>query len=265
MVLRIGRYNINLLNILGLVLFVALWWAAALKLGRTRLPAPDVVFSRFFTALTWSRELIIQGGGKHGFAPHLWYTFTRTIFGASIGIALGISVGLAMGWSQKLSYVLSPPLEAIRTIPPLAAAPFFLMWFGPTPSAQMGMLVFYCFLMLVINTTSAIRTVPPVYLQLAMTQGANRGQAFRTVILPAIVPALVGGIRVAIGVSWGIEIVVEMLGAPKGMGQIFAMLLSLQSLDLIMAGIIWIALMAVAVDFVFTRFARHITRWMPTA
>ena len=75
----------------------------------------------------------------------------------------------------------------------------------------------------------------------------------------------VGGIRVAIGVSWGIEIVVEMLGAPKGMGQVFAMLLSLQSLDLIMAGIIWIALMAVAVDFVFTRFARHITRWMPTA
>lgn len=265
MTIKLGRYRVNLLSVIGLLLFIGLWWFAALQLGRTRLPTPDVVVERFFSAVVWAKELVVQGGGRYGLQPHLVYTFTRTILGTSIGIGLGILIGLAMGWSRRLRYFLEPPLEAIRTIPPLAAAPFFLMWFGPTPSAQLGMLIFYCFLMLVINTVSAIRNVPPVYLQFAETQGASRGQVFRSVVLPAIVPELVGGIRVAIGVSWGIEIVVEMLGAPRGMGQVFAMLLSLQSLDLIMAGIFWIALMAVAVDLVFTRVANYLLRWMPSA
>ena len=264
MSLKLGRYRISLLSVIGLLLFLSIWWLAALQLGRTRLPSPDVVIVRFFSSVVWARELVVQGGGKYGLQPHLVYTFTRTILGTSIGIGLGILVGLAMGWSQKLGYFLGPPVDAIRTIPPLAAAPFFLMWFGPTPTMQLGMLVFYCFLMLVINTISAIRNVPPVYSQFAQTQGASRGQVFRTVVLPAIVPELVGGIRVAIGVSWGIEIVVEMLGAPRGMGQVFGMLLSLQALDLIMAGIIWIALMAVVVDYVFARVASYVVRWMPS-
>ena len=264
MSIRIGRYHLNVLNIVGVALFFAIWWWAALELGRTRLPGPQAVIERLFSSLTWSRELVIQGGGKNGLYPHLIHTFTRTILGASIGVSLGIIVGLAMGWSEKLRYFLNPPLEAIRTIPPLAAAPFFLMWFGPTPSAQLGMLIFYCFLILVINTSSAIRNVPPVYIQFAMTQGATRGQTFRTVVLPAIMPELIGGIRVAIGVSWGIEIVTEMLGSPRGMGQIFAMLLSLQALDLIIVGIVWITVMAVIVDAIFTGVARYITRWMPT-
>lgn len=265
MTVKIGRYEFNFLSIVGLGLFVALWWWAALKLGRTRLPAPDEVLARLLTSVTFARELVIQGGGKHGLYPHLWYTFTRTILGTAIGASFGILVGLAMGWNEKLHDFLNASMEAIRTIPPLAAAPFFLMWFGPTPGAQLGMLVFYCFLLLVVNTTSAIRNVSPVYIQFAMTQGATRGQVFRSVVLPAIVPELVGGIRVAIGVSWGIEIVTEMLGAPRGMGQVFAMLLSLQALDLIVVGIVWIAVMAVVVDLIFTRFARYITRWMPAA
>lgn len=257
------RFRIDMLNIVGLLAFFAIWHFLALRLGPTRLPTPIAVVERFFTSVTFSKELLVQGGGSSGLAPHLAYTFTRTLIGSSVGVTLGILVGLAMGWSRNLRFFLEPPLELIRTIPPLAAAPFFLMWFGPTPVSHFSMLVFYTFLILVINTLEAIRNVPLVYQQYAATQGASRAQVYRTVILPAIVPELTGAIRVAIGVCWGIQIVVELLGAPRGMGQVFNMLLSVQRLSLIIAGIFWIALMAVAVDFVFTRFARYLTRWQP--
>lgn len=261
--MSIGKLQVNLLSFLGIGIFLAVWYFLSNRLGPMRLPPPHDVIYMFFTSLTFSRELLVQGGGNQGLLPHLIYTFTRTLLGGAVGITLGILVGLAMGWSQRLRYFLEPPIELIRTIPPLAAAPFFLMWLGPTPISHFGMLVFYTFLILVINTLEAIRNVPLVYHQYAATMGASRAQIFRTVVLPAIVPELTGAVRVAIGVCWGIQVVVELLGAPRGMGQVFNMLLSVQRLSLIMAGILWITVMAVAVDFVFTRFARFLTRWQP--
>lgn len=259
----VKKYRVNWLGLLGVAIFLAVWSVLANWMGPMRLPSPLAVVEQFFTSIRFSKELVVQGGGQKGLRPHLMYTFTRTLLGGSVGVILGILAGLAMGWSRRLRYFLEPPIELIRTIPPLAAAPFFLMWFGPTPVGHFSMLVFYTFLILVINTLEAIRNVPAVYHQYAATQGASRNQIFRTVVVPAIMPELTGAIRVAIGLSWGIQIVVELLGAPRGMGQVFSMLLSVQRLSLIMAGIIWLTVIAVAVDFVFTRFAHYVTRWQP--
>jgi ABC-type nitrate/sulfonate/bicarbonate transport system permease component len=139
------------------------------------------------------------------------------------------------------------------------------MWFGPNTTAQLSMLIFYCFIMLVVNTTEAIKNVDPVYSKFAYTLGAPRGRVFRNVILPATVPELVGGIRVIIGVSWGIQIVAELMGSPKGLGQVFSMSVSLQALDIIIPGIMWIALLAYIVDQFFIRVAGFMTRWAPSS
>jgi ABC-type nitrate/sulfonate/bicarbonate transport system permease component len=137
------------------------------------------------------------------------------------------------------------------------------MWFGPTQTAQLTMMAFYCFFMLLINTVSAIANVNPVYVNYASTLGASKAQVYRTIILPAIIPELVGGIRVAIGVSWGIQIVTELMGAQQGMGQVFSMAMPMQALDLIIAGILWITLLAATTDLLFVWVARGVTRWVP--
>ena len=63
--------------------------------------------------------------------------------------------------------------------------------------------------------------------------GASRGQVFRTIVLPAIIPELVGGIRVGVALAWGIAVVTELLGAPVGIGKVFSMMLTAQGLDII--------------------------------
>ena len=125
-----------------------------------------------------------------------------TLSGSIIGMVAGIAAGILLGWSKILNRIAGPVLEAIRTIPPLAIIPFFIMWFGPNTKAQLSMLIFYCFVMLVFNTIEAIKNVNPVYAKFAYTLGAKRIRVYRNVILPASVPELIGGVRVIIGVSW---------------------------------------------------------------
>jgi ABC-type nitrate/sulfonate/bicarbonate transport system permease component len=242
-----------------------IWQLFSEILGPFKLPRPIKLMPRFFTVFYSSPKLAIQGGGTKGIGPHLFYTARMTLSGAIIGVTAGIAAGILLGWSKILNRMAGPVLEAIRTIPPLAIIPFFIMWFGPSTTAQLSMLIFYCFIMLVFNTTEAIKNVDPVYARFAYTLGAKRGRVYRNVILPATVPELIGGIRVIIGVSWGIQIVAELMGSPKGLGQVFSMSVSLQALEIIIPGIMWIALMAYIVDQFFIRVAGIITKWAPSA
>lgn len=254
-----------IIAIVGVVCFVAAWHVVALLLGPTKLPSPFTVFSECLSTFNYSLRISIQGGGEHGFRPHILYTLQRTLTGSFAGIAIGIGVGLAMGWSRRLRLALELPLEGIRTIPPLVLIPFFLMWFGRGPRAQFSVLALYCFFMLTINALEAVNDVRPSHVNFALTLGATRGQIFRTVVLPSIIPELTGGIRVAIGTSWGIQVVAELMGTPWGIGKVFELSRALQALDLIIVGIIWITILAVITDLAFLSLAKYITRWVPRA
>jgi ABC-type nitrate/sulfonate/bicarbonate transport system permease component len=88
-------------------------------------------------------------------------------------------------------------------------------------------------------------------------------QVYRTVVFTAIIPELVGGIRLAIAVSWGIQIVTELVGAQQGMGQVFSMAMPMQALDLIIVGVLWITILAATTNMLFVWAARIVTRWVP--
>ena len=158
---------------------------------------------------------------------------------------------------------IQPPIEVMRAIPPLAIAPMLLIWFGPTATTQYVMLIGYMFLAIVINTLEAIRNVPQVSIHYALTMGASRGQVFRTIVLPAIVPELVGGIRVGVALAWGIAVVTELLGAPVGIGKVFSMMLTAQGLDIIIISIFYVTIVAFATDRLVVLVAGYVTRWMP--
>jgi ABC-type nitrate/sulfonate/bicarbonate transport system permease component len=226
------------------------------------MPSPSTVGSGLIPYLTASAKIEAQGGGSGGILPHLQASVVRVYFGGAIGIALGVSAGLVMGWSRWLRELLQGPIEVLRAVPPLALAPFFLIWYGPTARTQYQLIVLYLFLAMVITTVAAIRNVSPVHQQYAATMGASRLQIYRTVVLPAIVPELVAAIRVGIALAWGIAVVAELLGARKGIGNVFSMMLSAQGLDIIMVGIIYVTIIALISDLVFLWLANWMTRWV---
>ncbi len=248
----------------GLTTALAGWWVIAGRVGPSRLPTPWQQVVALAEVVWFSPVLAAQPGGSGTLIGDVMYTTARCITGGVAGAALGVGIGLSMGWSRRCRALLEVPIELFRTIPPLAAIPFFLMWFGPAALTQFLVLVFYSFLRLVINTVEAIRNVSPVVSRYALTLGATQGQVYRTVILPAIVPELAAAMRVALAATWGLEIVSELLGSPAGVGKVFSYLVPLLRPDLIIALIAWVTAVAVSLDqFVLVPLARRSTRWVP--
>lgn len=250
-------------RLLGILIAVAVWELAAALLGAYRLPSLMSVSAEILPLLRESTLLEFQGGGGGGLLPHLLHTIVYTIVGSAIGIFAGVLTGLAMARWPYLRGFTETPIELLRTIPPLAAVPFLLIWIGPTPSTQLVLVAFYAFVMLVVTTLNAARNVNPVYAQFAATLGADSTRTFRTVVLPAILPGLAGGVRVAVGIAWGVQVVAEFFAGKQGMGQIFSRMISLQAIDVIIVGIFWITVAALIVDLLIVIATRHVTRWVP--
>jgi ABC-type nitrate/sulfonate/bicarbonate transport system permease component len=251
-------------GLMGVVLAAAVWQAAAARLGPYRLPPLEMIAPQIFPLLSESTLLEFQGGGSEGIWPHLRHTILFTLAGSAIGITAGIAIGLAMARWGKFRAIAELPIDVLRTIPPLAAIPFFLIWIGTTPLGQLMMVAFYTFVMLVVTTLNAAANVDPIYPRFAATLGANRNRIFRTVVLPAMMPAIAGGVRVAVGIALGVQVVAELMGGRQGMGQVFTMMISFQALDVIIVGIFWIAVAAVVIDLVLVWCIRRLTRWAPS-
>jgi ABC-type nitrate/sulfonate/bicarbonate transport system permease component len=185
------------------------------------------------------------------------------LLGCATGGVVGTLLGLAIARWSPLALFTEIPIGALRAVPPLAAIPFMVLWFGPLPEAQLGAVAFYTALMMVVTTTTAVGNLDPLAQRFARTLGARDGHVFRTVVLPSIIPELIGGLRVATGIAWGIEVVSELAGAPRGMGQVFSRMVSFQELSVIIVGIFWITVVATITDGFILAFARYATRWTP--
>ncbi|MBB5755106.1 ABC transporter permease [Prosthecomicrobium pneumaticum] len=249
--------------VLGLLIAATTWELSSAALGAHRLPSIGQVAAQFLPLMTKSPTLSFQGGGDAGYLPHLVHTVLYTLGGAALGCSAGILVGLAMARYRLVRGIAEVPIELLRTIPPLAAIPFILIWIGPGNSSQLLMVGYYAFVMMVVTTLNAASNVEPLLPTFAATLGASGNRVFRTVVLPAMLPTIVGGIRVAIGIAWSVQVVAELMGGRYGMGKVFSAMVSFQALDAIIVGILWLALSAVVVDLLLVAAIRRLTRWMP--
>lgn len=251
------------LKVLGVILLFLIWWLISLFLPPSRLPSPMQVFADLFKVLydsSWIKTRI----GNDGLFPHLMYSLGRWAVGASIGSVLGVIVGLLLGWNAYVRNLSEMPLEFLRSIPPLAVVPFFIIWFGLGTITQILVVSFFAFMRLMVYTVEAVNNVPPVQKQFAQTLGASRFQLFKGVILPAIYPELIGGLRVVMAMSWGIVLVAEMMGSENGIGRCLTTFITVLAAKEIIASIIWVTLIAAFTDKIFLLISRYVTRWVPS-
>ena len=112
-----------------------------------------------------------------------------------------------------------------------------------------------------VTTLEAIRNVPTIYIRAALTLGARRQHIYSTIIVPYIIPHLIGAIRVAAAASWGLDVAAEFMGSQQGLGY----LIVLQQTYLRTAGIIFLviiySILAVITDTIIAQIERRITRW----
>ena len=255
---EIGTTDSRLGSAIGAGVVVAVlvaWWLLTDVTGTVRplyFPGPaDVIasFLRIWTGL-WSDALA---------------TLLRVLASWSIGSLLGVTIGLAMVRSRTLFYALTPPIEALRPVPPGALIPFVILWFGIGDSGKLFLGALACFMVMVVNTIVSANNVNPVYGRAARSLGAGEGQVYRTVVLPAIIPELVSGLRIGSALAFAVVVAAEFLGADAGIGRLIMQASRTLNTAVVLIGTVVIAIEAIAVDRLIKSVSAHLTRWSEAA
>tara|TARA_Y100000590_G_scaffold308389_1_gene348188 strand:+ start:721 stop:1557 length:837 start_codon:yes stop_codon:yes gene_type:complete len=188
-------------------------------------------------------------------------TILRLFLGVGLGILLGVGTGLLLGISPLVREISLPPILLLRTIPIMALIPLFLFWFGTREIGIIIFVIFAVFSIMIVSTLEAIRNVPRILLHHAQCLGATKMQAYRTVVIPYILPALNGSIRVILGISFALVLAGELLATDKGLG--WLMILSeryLQTGRMLVIVIIFI-IYAIILNITFIKFSNKINHW----
>jgi ABC-type nitrate/sulfonate/bicarbonate transport system permease component len=265
--LRLGRSRprgalvaIDPVGILGIAAAIGLWYLASLRMG-SHMPSPRAVFANAVQHFSASGYLTGIGLPSGGYLPHLVYTVVNVLIGVGLGAAVGIALGLLSAQWDAIDQITLPLVTIFGTVPILIAAPFFLMWFGIVPLAQIILVTFFTAIVLQVFTRRAVENVPPKYLEYAATLGAQPGLVFRRVMLPAVLPEVFGGLRIAFAAAWGLEAISELLGAQAGVGRAIYALAAVFDLTGVMAIIVLLGIVAIVFDALLVRLRQALTQW----
>jgi ABC-type nitrate/sulfonate/bicarbonate transport system permease component len=186
----------------------------------------------------------------------------RVLTGYTIGITLAIILGTLMGWFWFVDGMFDPLVELIRPVPPLAYIPLMILWFGIDETPKIIVITLGCFLTCIINVVTGVKNVPLVYIEAARTMGAKNWQLFFDVAIPAAVPYILTGVRVALGTAWAILVASELIAAQRGLGFMMTNARRFVRTDSIFVGIICIGVMAFSMDRVLRFVNSRLTSWM---
>jgi NitT/TauT family transport system permease protein len=142
----------------------------------------------------------------------------RVSFGFSLAVALGVPLGMLVGWRARAHLVLNPLVQALRPISPIAWLPVATLLLGSGDSAAVFLIFLSSFFPIVVATAAAVRAIEPRYLRAAENFAVGRAVFVTRVMLPAALPQIVTGLRVALGIAWVVVVAAEMLGVRSGLG-----------------------------------------------
>lgn len=256
------------LRVATLVALVAIWWLVTwLELVRPLfLPSPASVWDAFVTANSDHRiapdiPRIVRGEQNYYLWEHLIASLQRIGAGLAGAIALGVPVGLLMATVRPISVVVEPYLNFLRSLPPLAYIGLLIAWFGIGDASKIWLLFLAAFPPIAMATISGVRGVREDQVYAALTLGASRRQVLRVVMVPATLPEIFTGIRVAVGFTWTTVVAAEIQNGIPGIGGLAYLAGTEQQSALAIACIIVIGITAVILDLGLKKLEEVLVPW----
>jgi NitT/TauT family transport system permease protein len=197
--------------LLGVVLFLALWWAA------TALVVPERSLLTRFSPPETARALLrlVERGTLW---PHLADSFQRVVVGLLLSALLGFPLGLAMGSLPLFARLFGPIFQFVRMVSPLSWTPLAIIVFGVGNAPVYFLIAIACMWPIALNTAAGVAALDPRWLLLARSLHANRWEIAQSIVWPGIRPNVLTGLRLAVGLAWIVLVPAEMLGVDSGIG-----------------------------------------------
>ncbi|GII85540.1 ABC transporter permease [Sphaerisporangium siamense] len=197
-------------------------------------------------------------------AEHLRASLIRSLAGFGLAIALAIPLGLAIGWYRPVAELLNPVLELFRNTSPVALLPVFALILGIGETNKIVFVLYACSWPILLNTIGGVRTVEPLLIKSARSMGLGPLRLFQKVILPAAVPTIFTGVRLAGAYSILVLLFAEMVGAKAGLGYLIQASQSNFRITDMYAGIITISALGLAFNQVLVVVERRFSTWRTT-
>ena len=181
--------------------------------------------------------------------------------GFGLAIILGVPTGILAGWYARVFAAVNPFVAALNATPRIALMPVIILWLGIGLWSKVAVVFLGAFFPIVLNMMTAMRTLDPYLLKAARSFGADDGQIFWTLALPASVPFLIAGLRLAAGRALVGVVVAEMYAANVGLGYLISLYGSTFQTDKLFVGILMITTLGVTVDSILRRLERRFAVW----
>jgi nitrate/nitrite transport system permease protein len=200
--------------IIGLALFVALWAILAKSGGRL----PDPVSTWQSAVEVFSNPFYRKGPNDQGIGWNVLTSLGRVGIGFGAAALVGIPLGFMIGRFRFLSDMAAPIISILKPVSPLAWLPIGLMVFKAANPAAIYV-IFVCSLWpMIVNTAVGVRHIPQDYLNVARVLNLSEWTVFRKILFPAVLPYMITGVRLSIGVAWLVIVAAEMLTGGVGIG-----------------------------------------------
>ncbi|EOO28048.1 alkanesulfonate ABC transporter permease [Bacillus cereus BAG1X2-3] len=211
------------------VIILIIWQLAGVfgLVSKTVLPTPLDIFLAF--------QELIKTGELFG---HLSISVFRAAAGFFIGGGLGIILGTIVGFSTRSEQYLDPSVQMLRTVPHLAVAPLFVLWFGFGETSKVLLIADGAFFPLYVNAFLGIRGVDSKLFDVARVLEFSKRKLITKLILPAALPNLLLGARLSLGVAWVSLVVAELMGSTEGIGYMIMDARQFSNTDIVFVGII---------------------------
>jgi len=238
---------------IGAILALLLIWVvgSALKwINPGYFPTPDTLWSAFV-------DLLKNGYQGHPLWEHIGISLFRTLVGFFVGAIIGVPLGLLTGYSRRLGAMISPIMAFVRPIPPIAFIPMAVLYFGLGEMGKIVLIVFVSFNYVQANAQAGAASFPIAYRRASQSIGLTEWQTFVRVVLPAALPQIFTGLKVALALSWAVVVAAELVGAQSGLGFMISDAALLFRIPIVFIGVALIGiiglLMNLALNFVETK------------
>ena len=241
-------------------ILVLVLWEAAYRLGwigDTTFTAPSRVLAAFGE--------IVRGenAGLYGaFGKHFLTSLAEIVVGFLISVGVAIPLGVAMGWNRLVHNALDPLVGLLRPIPPLAWVPISMLVLDVGFAQKIFLIVVSSFAPVLVNTANGTRKIDPINLKVARTHNARERDVVLKVLVPAVAPVILVSMRIGLGLAWMALIAAEIVAADAGLGYLLFQAFRLFRVDLMIAVMIFVGVMAFGMDQGLRAIERRRLRWI---
>ncbi|MDP7988951.1 ABC transporter permease [Bacillus sp. MHSD_36] len=191
---------------------------------------------------------------------YIGVSFLRVITGWVLGNLVAIPIGLLIGRIPWLRALFDPVINFIRFIPPLAFITLFMLWFGIGEQSKIFLIMYATFFIVTINTITGVQAVEEDKIRSARSMGASEWQIMFHVIIPAALPYIYTGAKLAMGSSFMAIVGAEMVAANEGIGYMIWNARLYFKTDWIFVGLVVLGLMGFLMDRIFNQFGRVVLK-----